>query len=119
MEEVGVTEVVSSIAANSLEALMGILIKLGLSLLVFVIAKLVISLIRRFFNKVSNKEPSKLTPLMAGFVVKVLAVRFPGVRFGTVIEYVVFYLEANSYDAAEFFHDPGHVRIGFFGGDAA
>ena len=74
MEEVGVTEVVSSIAANSLEALMGILIKLGLSLLVFVIAKLVISLIRRFFNKVSNKEPAKLTPLMAGFVVKVLAV---------------------------------------------
>ena len=74
MEEVGVTEVVSSIAANSLEALMGILIKIGLSLLVFVIAKLVISLIRRFFNKVSNKEPAKLTPLMAGFVVKVLAV---------------------------------------------
>lgn len=74
MEEVGVTEVVSSIAANSLEALMGILIKLGLSLLVFIIAKLVISLIRRFFNKVSNKEPAKLTPLMAGFVVKVLAV---------------------------------------------
>ena len=74
MEEVGVTEVVSSIAANSLEALMGILIKLGLSLLVFVVAKLVISLIRRFFNKVSNKEPAKLTPLMAGFVVKVLAV---------------------------------------------
>lgn len=74
MEEVGVTEVVSSIATNSLEALMGILIKIGLSLLVFVIAKLVISLIRRFFNKVSNKEPAKLTPLMAGFVVKVLAV---------------------------------------------
>lgn len=67
-------EVVGQIASASFSTLAHILIMIGLSALTALIAKIVNTVVRRLLRKASMKEPGKLTPLMAGFIGKVVGV---------------------------------------------
>lgn len=63
-----------SLIALGAENLLGIIIKLLLSGLAFLIAKLVTTLVARALNKAASHEAARLTPLMAGFIIKVVRV---------------------------------------------
>lgn len=63
-----------SLIALGAENLLGIIIKLLLSGLAFLIAKLVTTLVARALNKAASHDASRLTPLMAGFIIKVVRV---------------------------------------------
>ena len=65
---------VSVFMSYSAEQLIHIAIILALSLLTFVIAKIVIKIISKMLTKAVTVKKGKLTPLMAGFILKVVQV---------------------------------------------
>ena len=65
---------VSVFMSYSVEQLIHIGIIVALSLLTFVIAKIVIKIISKMLRKAVKVKNGKLTPLMAGFILKVVQV---------------------------------------------